>query len=196
MREFFTLRFWLAVGALLGLTAGLWVVLRDDVSGDAAGGGDEARAHRIDLVALVFAVQAAADFEMRDGVAQSELRLVIDGTRTMVVRAGTPGEVTCERLTELAHCVVAADLLGEAVLWFSLIPAEPKATVVLPAVRQLLADGWVRLANGWEVRHAATVERSCATDTPSLTAFIERYGDRATSTFDLERQLVVRVTCP
>lgn len=196
MRQFFTLRFWLAVGALVGLTVGLWVVLRDDVAGDAGTGSGEQRTHRIDLVALVFAVQAASDFEMRDGIAQGELRLVIDGTRTMVVRAGTPGEVTCERLTELAHCAVAADLLGEAVLWFSLVPAEPKATVVLPAVRQVLANGWVRLANGWEVRHASVVERSCATDTPSLTAFIERFGDRGTSTFDLERQRIVRVTCP
>jgi hypothetical protein len=196
MRQFFLPRFWLTLVALGALTLATWLVLRDDVGSEADSGGAATRTHRIDIVELVFAVRAAPNFAMNGGVVQGELRLLIDGTRTMVIQPGTPGEITCQRLAELGNCVVAADLLGEAVLWFSLIPAEPRATVVLPAPRQLLGDGWLLLANGWEVRHAASIERSCADDTPSLDAFIERYGNRATSTFDLERQRVVRVTCP
>ena len=60
---------------------------------------------------------------------------------------------------------------------------------------ELLDDGHVVLANGWELRHAYKVERRCAEDTQSLRLFIARFGEYATTTFDLESQRVVRVTC-
>jgi hypothetical protein len=114
----------------------------------------------------------------------------------MIVKAGTPGEVSCPGLTGLAQCTVAADLLGDAVLWFSIVPGTPGSTVQLPAVVELLPGGWVRLADGWVLRHAAKVDRSCPEATASLVDFIDTFGSEATSTFNFDRQELVKVTCP
>jgi len=195
MRQFITLRFWMSLLALVGLTVGVWSIVSDTGPPLISGLESTSEEHRIDLVATVYAVTANSDFKMVDGAVQGELRLIIDGTRTMVVKAGTPGEINCPQLAEVARCVVAADLLGDAVLWFSLIGAEPRATVVLPAIRELRDEGWVLLANGWEVQRSSVVERDCPDDTTSLGEFVRRFGDEATSTFSFERQQVVKVTC-
>ena len=198
MRQFFTLRYWLTLLALLGLAVGVaaFANSRDSGSddGEVVGAADSERT--IDVVAWVYAVQPPPGFAMVGGRANMDLPLIIDGTRTMIVKVGTPGEIDCPRLTELAQCTVAADLLGDGVLWFSIVPGIPGPTVELPAVAELLDGGWVRLANGWVVQHAPTVDRNCPEDTASLTEFIERFGDQATSTFNFESQQIVKVTCP
>ena len=150
----------------------------------------------IDVVAWVYAVQPPPGFAIVDGRSNKDMALIIDGTRTMIIKAGTPGEMDCPRYAELAQCTVAADLLGDGVLWFSIIKGVPGATVELPAVAELLDGGWVRLENGWVVQHAPKIERSCAEDTSSLKDFIQLFGAAAKSTFNFERQQVVKVTCP
>jgi len=150
----------------------------------------------IDVVAWVYAVQPPPGFAIVDGRANKDMALIIDGTRTMIITAGTPGEMDCPRYDELAQCTVAADLLGDGVLWFSIIKGVPGATVELPAVAELLDGGWVRLENGWVVLHAPKVERSCVEDTASLDDFLEHFGAASKSTFNFERQEVVKVTCP
>lgn len=199
MRQFFTLRFWLTLLALGGLALGVAAFARSRDSKADTGSDDPGRAsadRTIDLISWVYAVQPPPGFDIVDGRTTTDLALILDGTRTMIVKAGTPGEVHCPRLTELAQCTVAADLLGDGVLWFSIVPGLPGATVQLPAVTQLLDGGWVRLANGWVVRHAAKVERSCAEASSSLTDFIDTYGAEATSTFSFDQQELVKVTCP
>lgn len=150
----------------------------------------------VDFIALVQTAHLPADAATFNGRATADLYFVIDATRTMLVKAGTPGEIDCPRIAEPAQCIVAADLLGDGVLWFSVIPGTAGATVVLPGVVELLPDGWVRLSNDWVVQHATKVERSCADDTTSLTNFIETYGATATSSYNVEQQRIVRVTCP
>jgi hypothetical protein len=198
VRQFFTLRFWLTLLALGGLALGVAAFARSrDSKADSSGDAGAASPDRtIDLISWVYAVQPPPGFEIVDGRTTTDLALILDGTRTMIVKAGTPGEVHCPRLTELAQCTVAADLLGDGVLWFSIVPGLPGATVQLPAVTQLLDGGWVRLANGWVVRHAAKVERSCAEASSSLNDFISTYGPDATSTFSFDQQELIKVTCP
>ncbi len=170
---------------------------RESDAGPAVGDVGTATPDRtIDVVAWVYAVQPSPGFAIVDGRANKDMALVIDGTRTMIITAGTPGEMDCPRYAELAQCTVAADLLGDGVLWFSIIKGVPGATVELPAVAELLDGGWVRLENGWVVQHAPKVERSCAEDSLSLKDFIEHFGAAAKSTFNFERQQVVKVTCP
>ena len=94
--------------------------------------------------------------------------------------------------------MVAAQLLGDAVLWFALVDASPTDTasaVVLPGVVELIGTTQVRLANDWLVNRSTTVVRSCADDTASLKDFVSTYADKATSTFDLISQKLVKVTC-
>ena len=197
MRQFVSFRFWLSVAALLGLTYGLWYVLvrKDDsvaVIGQPA--HEAVTEHRINLLLPVYGIQAEPGFAMIDGVANGEMRLALDATRTMVVKAGTPGQVTCAKLAEINQCVVAADLLGEAVVWFSLIPNPQRASLLLPGVTEVRKDNWVLLSNGWEVARNEVVERNC--DAAGLDDFVHQFGGSlSTSTFSFEQQQIVKVTC-
>ena len=200
MRQFFTLRFWLTVAALGGLALLAVLIAHNESSKPPAfvdGSvvpAEELR--KLDLVSWVYGIQPTPGFAIVDGKTTTDLALVLDGTRTMIIKAGTPGEINCPNYTALTTCTVAADLLGDGVLWFSIIPGVPGATVKLPAVRELIDGGWVRLANGWVVQHAPVVDRNCPEDTASLNDFIKAYGDQATSTFNFEQQEIVQVTCP
>ena len=199
MRQFFTLRFLLSLVALAGLALGVaaFAGTRESQSGgDALPPGAATADRTIDLVSWVYLIQPPPGFDIVDGRTTTDLALILDGTRTMIVKAGTPGEIDCPQYTELARCTVAADLLGDAVLWFSVVPGVPGPTVDLPAVTELLDGGWVKLANGWVVSHAPVVDRSCPEDTASLTEFIDAFGVTAKATYDFERQQIVKVTCP
>lgn len=196
MRQLFTLRFLLtllALLALLGVAQWISASNRDETVEVAVG---EPAGRSVDFIALVETAHLPVGFAMVGGRANADLFLVIDATRTMLVKAGTPGEVECPGIAEPSQCIVAADLLGDGVLWFSLIPGTAGANVQLPAVVELLPGGWVRLANDWVVQHATKVQRSCIDDTTSLTNFIETFGDAATSTYNIEQQKIVRITCP
>jgi hypothetical protein len=197
MRQFVSLRFWLSIAALIGLTFGLWYVLvRKDDSVAVLGEPVTAAVteHRINLLLPVYGIQAEPGFAMVDGVASGEMHLALDATRTMVVKAGTPGEITCAKLAEINQCVVAADLLGDAVVWFSLVPNPQRASLVLPGITEVRKDNWVLLSNGWEVARNEVVERNC--DTSGLDDFVHQFGGSlSTSTFSFEQQEIVKVTC-
>ena len=196
MRQVLTLRFWLTLLAMLALLGvAVWIASSNSHHKPQAVIGQPA-GRSVDFIALVQAAQLSPGFAMIGGRANADLYLTIDATRTMLVKAGTPGEIDCPLIAEASQCIVAADLLGDGVLWFSLIPGTAGAVVTLPAVVELLPGGWVRLANDWVVRYAAKVERSCADETTSLTNFIGTYGDSATSSYNIEQQHIVRVTCP
>lgn len=197
MRQFFTVRFWLAVGAVVGLLALLWAVLPRS-SPPAVGtdvDGEQLVERDIDLIEPIFAVTGSVPFAMAGGVTDGSLELIIDGTRTLRIPSGTPGEITCEAFQELGKCAVAADMLGDAVLWFSLFPAELRNTINLPAIRELREQNQVLLANGWVVLRAEVVARNCDEDTTSLGDFVRTFGDDAVSAWGVPDQRVIRVTC-
>ena len=197
MRQFVSFRFWLTIAALIGLTYGLWhfLISKDNsvaVVGPAA--PTKVLAHRINLLLPVYGIQAEPGFAMVNGVADHEMHLALDATRTMVVKPGTPGEITCGKLAEINQCVVAADLLGDGVVWFALIPNPQRANLVLPGVTEVRTDNWVLLSNGWEVSRSEVVERNC--DATSLGDFVRRFGgSSSTATFSFEKQQIVKVTC-
>lgn len=190
------MRFLLTMVALLAITGvALWIAASNETDKPKVQIG-EPTGRTVDFIAVVQSAHLPAGLVTFNGRATADLYFVIDATRTMLVKAGTPGEIDCPRIAEPAQCIVAADLLGDGVLWFSVIPGTAGATVVLPGVVELLPGGWVRLANDWVVQHATKVERSCPDDTTSLTNFIETYGATATATYNVEQQRIVRVTCP
>ena len=197
MRQFVSLRFWLAIAALVGLTYGLWYVLvrKDDSVAVIGQPATEAPTeHRINLLQPVYNIEADPGFAISDGVATGDMHLVLDANRTMVVKAGTPGEISCSKLAEINQCVVAADLLGDAVVWFSLIPNPQKANLILPGATDVREDNWLLLSNGWEVARTEVVERNC--DTAGLNDFVDHFGGSlSTSTFSFEQQKIFKVTC-
>lgn len=197
MRQFFSLRFWLTVLVLVASTAVLALLLRGggEPTTD-VGAATDGAAHEVNLIAPVQSVTAGAGFAMVDGRATADLELRLDDQRSMLVTSGTPGEVLCGTLDEPGTCVVAADLLGDAVLWFSLVPGSVGDDVSLPGVVELRGDNQVRLANGWVLRRESLVERRCAAETTSLGNFVATYGETATAVFDYLSQTVVTVVCP
>jgi hypothetical protein len=194
VRQFFTVRFWLTIAALAGLLLAVWALApRDDAP--QADSGDELIERRIDLIEPLFAISGPADFAMVDGVAGGELALVIDGSRNLRVVAGTPGEISCTATDQIGQCAVAVDLLGDAVLWFSIFPSTSQTSIELPAIRELRDESEVLLANDWVVRRNDVVARTCDEDTTSLGDFVRTYGDEAVSVWGVAEQQVVRVSC-
>lgn len=216
MRQFVTLGFWLSLLALAGLTFGLVALVRDDapadseptsgVEGDAGmvdgGAADDADPsdaepvdREIDLISMVFLAQADPGFAIVDGRTTGNMQIRVDGFRFMNIMSGTPGENRCGALAELAQCAVAADLLGEAVLWFSIVPLSPRNLVELPGPASLVEGTRLRLQNGWVVDRATFIDRECPEDTSSLAEFIERFGAEATTVYSLDELQVIRVQC-
>jgi hypothetical protein len=196
MRPLFSIRFIATVLAMAAVFAGLWLVLgRGD---DAVVGGSTEPVEierRIDLIQRAIVVQGTNGSDLVDGATGAEIRIALDTERTMVITANTPGEIDCPAIAELGGCVVVADLLGDAVVWFALISSEPRNTVTLPAVVEVRDNNRVLLANGWDVARVPTVERKCPEDTTSLGDFVRTFGENSRATFSFDEQRIVRVTC-
>lgn len=197
MREIFSVRFFAAVGAVAGLFFLLTTIFatRDAIEGD--GGGDEVvlELHKIDMVEQVFASEDARFRIGFDGLAASDTTLYIDSSRVLRVVAGTPGEIRCPEFGQLGGCAVVADLLGEAVVWFALVPMGPNRTVLMPAI-DTLDDDVATLVNGWQVAYAPVLDRRCPNEEfESYREFRDVMGDDFTAIFDLDQRRLSAVEC-
>lgn len=196
MRQFITLRFWMSLLAVVALLGVVYVLTRSGPSSDrviAASDGPTKR--NVDFVAQVYSFTGDPGFAMAQGKTNGELQLIIDGTRTMVIKPDTPGEVSCNQLAEVGQCVVVADLLGDAVLWFALVPFEQRPSITMPGIVRLDDQNIVELTNGWVVHRSAVVALECGDDVASLTDFVRRFGAEATTTFSFDSQQIVKATC-
>jgi len=193
MRQFFSWRVWAALGAVIGLAV-LWKVAAPDagVTGTAPNGPQE---RTVQFVSLVYTVKPSVGFTIADGIVSGSADLVLDGQRTMHIVAGTPGDIACDDLTDIGRCVVLADLLGDAVVWFTLQPVQTGLKVDAPPIVELLDDGIARLENGWLVRYDSDVDRKCNEETGSLREFIDEYGPQSTTIIDVARQRITQVVC-
>jgi hypothetical protein len=193
MRQIFTLRFFAAVGAVLGLLVLLSALFRgNDSVADLV--DVEPMERRIDLVALVFSSTATNFTVADDGLTTGSLDLVLDQERTMRIVPGTPGEVICPALAQVARCAVVADLLGDAVVWFSIVPLASSQTVALPAIVSL-DDGYATLTNGWQLPYADRLERQCARTFESFTQFREELGTAFQSIYRFTEGEITDVVC-
>lgn len=196
MRQIFSVRFFAAVGAVVGLFFLLTTIFatREVIEGD---GGDDveiAELHRIDFVEQVYD-SANPSFRIVDGVAANDTELIIDGSRSLYVVAGTPGVDHCPELGAIAACAVVADLLGEAVVWFALVPMGPGGTVDLPAINTL-DDGVATLFNGWQLPFAPVLDRRCGDDDfESYREFRDVMGDDFVSIYRISERELVAVQC-
>jgi hypothetical protein len=196
VREFLTIRFWMTLVALLAVTGLVYVATRSGPRSDQVIAASSTPTERhIDFVAPLGAFNGDAGFAMQHGRTAGHLQLVIDGTRTMMIQPDTPGEITCTALATPGQCAVAADLLGDAVLWFAVIPAGTSTTVTLPAIIQLRDDNVVELTNGWVLNRSAVVETDCTDDVGSLTEFVRRFATSSTTTFTYASQQITATTC-
>ncbi len=190
------MRFWMTLVALLAITGLVYVATRSGPSSDQVIAASATPTERhIDFIAPLGAFNGDAGFAMQHGTTTGNLQLVIDGTRTMVIQPNTPGEVTCTALATPGQCAVAADLLGDAVLWFSVIPAGTSTRVTLPGIGQLRDNNVVELTNGWVLNRSAVVKVDCTDDVGSLTEFVRRFAPSSTTTFTFATQQITATTC-
>jgi hypothetical protein len=201
MRQIFSIRFFAAVGAVVGLFFLLTTIFatREVIESD----GDDARPmqfRRIDFVEQVFSATNPGFRIDPDGLATSDTELIIDGQRRVRVIAGTPGESHCDVHGPPGVCAVVADLLGEGVVWFALIPDGAGTTIEFPAI-DTLDDGIATLVNGWQLPYAPVLDRRCRDEDgqdvefSSYREFRDVMGDDFTSIYDTVERRLVAVTC-
>src|SRR5690606_35378001 len=135
------------------------LVLRDDDPIAVGPATTEPPDREVDFVDWIYD-STEPDFAVRDGRASIDTELVIDGSRRLAITRGTLGEHHCPRWGEIIGCAFLADLLGEAVVWFAIVPMGPNRTVPLPAI-DTLENGIATLVNGWQVPYAPILDRQC-----------------------------------
>jgi len=204
MRQIFSVRFFAAVGAVVGLFFLLTTFLatREVIEGDGDDSAVSVQLHKIDLVEQMFSSSNGGFRVGGDGLASADTNFVIDGTRSLRVVSGTPGEMLCPNFGEIGACAVVADLLGEAVVWFALVPMGANKTVRMPAI-DTLDDGLATLVNGWQVEFAPVLDRRCGRGTQASPAeefesyreFRSVFGDNFTAIFDIDERRLSAVEC-
>ena len=163
--------------------------------------------HKIDLVANVNSINTDVGWTQEGGLTSSgAMRLALDDLRVLTIAEGTlvddyDAVPACTDFTTPNACVLLADMLGEAVVWFALVPADNAnglQYLTLPGLIDMQANGDEGiLRNGWVVKLATPVKRECGDkDTTSLRDFITQFPDElSTSLVNLTTDNVVSVVC-
>ena len=163
--------------------------------------------HTVDLVASVNSITADAEWSQEGSTTSGgSIQLSLDDLRTFTVQTGTlvaeyDGVNACTDFVTPNACVLLADMLGDAVVWFALIAADKgngQEVLTLPGLVDMQSNGDEGiLRNGWIVKLATPVKRNCTDkDTSSLRDFITRFPDTAsTASLNLITDNVVSVNC-
>ncbi|MGA0118299.1 MAG: hypothetical protein ACO3JF_07900 [Ilumatobacteraceae bacterium] len=162
---------------------------------------------KIDLVASVNSINTDIGWSQSGGLTSSgAIRLSLDDLRVLTIAEGTLVDdydtvPACTDFVTPNACVLLADMLGESVVWYALVPAD-KANglqyLTLPGLIDMQANGDEGiLRNGWVVKLATPVKRDCGDkDTRSLRDFITQFPDElSTSLVNLTTDNVVSVVC-
>lgn len=195
MRQIFSWRFVAAVGALAVLALLARAILTDDSAIDAVV-EPEVVERRIDLIEPIQTTRQSATFGIDQfGFTTGFLDLTLDAERVVQIVPGTLGQVDCDELGVTNRCAVFADMLGDAVVWFAILPQAPRATVELPPIIELV-DGRAVFESGWRIPYAPVIERDCeGQDIPTFSDFLRRFGPDSVTIVDLETRQVTSVRC-
>ena len=196
MRHFLSARFAAAVGIPIVVAFLIYAVLMN--SGSPSQSASKV-VHFVNYTASVNIVQAESGWSVVQGTSRLTARLALDDARTVFIAEGTPGEITCTDFSTPNACVLIAELLGDAVVWFALTPATSETLLTrlaLPPVVDMLNGGdFAVLSNGWVVPLATPTKRSCSTPTVSLREFINKFTSNMNVSLNLSADQIDVVTC-
>lgn len=195
MRQLFNWRFVAAVAALGVLALLARAILTDDNSIEAVI-EPEIIERQIDLIEPIASATGVDGATLLPaGVTTSPIELTLDAERVLSIAPGTLGEISCEELDAANRCAVLADMLGNAVVWFAILPQSARSTVELEPVIDL-DDGRAVFDNGWRIPYAPVIERDCGgEDIPTFSDFLRRFGPDSVTIVDLESRQVTSVRC-
>ena len=195
MRQIFNWRFVATLGALAALALLARAILTDDASIEAVI-EPEVIERKIDLIEPIVSARQTEAFSVTpSGVTRGFLDLAVDAERVVRIVPGTLGEIDCDELEVPNRCAVFADMLGDAVVWFAILPQAPRATVELPPIIDL-NDGLAVFDSGWRIPYAPVIERECdGEDIPTFSDFLRRFGPDSVTIVDLETRQVTAVRC-
>ena len=202
MRQLFNIRLWAALG-VLSITALLIVfVACDDCfgrNGDSAAISADIEKN-IETVAIATSFTQSEGWRIENGRTVGEASVLLDDARQVFIAADTPSENLCADLTIGSSCVFLANMFGDSVMWFALIDIngeKPTRVLELPSLVDMLDSGSRGvLENGWIVRLANGVKRTCGEDTGTLREFISNYSpDKSVTKLNLITDEVDEVLC-
>lgn len=176
------------------------------VSTSPSGPADVVDQRRVNLFAVVDSLTADLGWEVQSGKTTATMRMTLDDGRTLTIPDGTlvdGGSMLpfCTDYVTPKACVLVADMLGQSVVWFTLVPTDTKdgdSVLTLPGLIDMQENGDEGVfRNGLVVRLATPVTRECSTmSTTSLRDFINRFPDAASSSYvNLLTDQIDRVQC-
>lgn len=196
MRNFLSARFAAALGIPIVVAFLIYAVLMN--SGSSSQSASKV-VHFVNYTASVNIVQAESGWSVVQATSRSTARLALDDARTVFIAEGTPGEITCTDFSTPNACVLIAELLGDAVVWFALTPATSETLLTrlaLPPIVDMLNGGdFAVLSNGWVIPLATPTKRSCSTPTVSLREFINKFTSKMNVSLNLSTDQIDVVTC-
>ena len=156
--------------------------------------------HFVNYTASVATVQADDGWLIESGVTVATARIALDDGRSLFIPSATPGEIECLEFTTPNACVLVAELLGDAAVWFALTPAAGKTPLtrlpLAPIVDMLEGGDYAVLKNDWIIPLATPTKRDCETATASLREFIDKYGETMEVSLNLVSDEIDIVRCP
>lgn len=196
MRNFLSARFAAALGIPAVLALLVYIFFTNTASSTQS---SSSVVHFVNYTASVNTVQAESDWTVVQGTSRSTARFALDDARTVLIADGTPGEISCTDFTTPNACVLIAELLGDAVVWFALIPGNNETLLTrlaLPPIVDMLNGGdFAVLNNGWVLPLATPTKRSCSAPTVSLREFINKFASNMSVSLNLSADHIDVVAC-
>jgi hypothetical protein len=195
MRQVLSWRFLAALGALVGLALLISALFvgRDTVARVAERHGPMSR--RADVIAIVLDSDSDGFVLREDGTTRGRLTLRTHENRSLTIFPGTPGTSTCDDIEKAGGCAVLAEMLGDTLVSFALVPMSANLQVQLPAIVDL-SGGYAVLINGWQVPYAPVIDRSrCDSPAESFSEFLRLVGRHHRSIYSFGPGEITAVTC-
>lgn len=194
------------IAAVVILCVAAMAVVGLYVSTSPSGSDDVVTQRRINLFAVVDSLTADLGWEVQSGKTTAAMRLTLDDGRTLTIPDGTlvdDGSLLpfCTDYVTPKACVLVADMLGQSVVWFSLVPVDTQdgdMVLTLPGLIDMQENGDEGvLRNNWVVRLATPVTRECSSQaTTSLRDFMNRFPDTSSNSYvNLLSDQIDRVRC-
>jgi hypothetical protein len=197
VRQVLSVRLLAAIVAVVGLALVVNVAFASDDSIAEIVEPTKPTARRADVAALVLDTTVNGFSVGADGRSVGDVTMLLAPPYdvTMTIFPGTPGANDCAGLGQFGQCALLAELLGDSIVAFHLVPMGAAFTFELPAIEGL-EGGKAILIDGWQVPYSQVIDRSgCDPTAESFSEFLRLVGTAHRSRFSLGAGAITAVVC-